>query len=40
MPIFRRNSYPLRVLNFYSIYRMLDYSVWDAIVTAFKAARR
>ena len=40
MPIFRRNSYPMRVLNFYSIYRMLDYPVWDAIVTAFKAARR
>ncbi len=40
MPIFRRNSYVMRVLNFYSIYRILDYSVWDAVLTAFKAARR
>lgn len=40
MPILRRNSYPLRVLNFYSIYRILDYSVWDAIVRALRAARR
>lgn len=40
MPILRRNSYVVRVLNFYSIYRILDYSVWDAVLTAFKAARR
>lgn len=40
MPILRRNSYPLRVLNFYSIYRMLDYSFFDAVLTAFRAARR
>lgn len=40
MPILRRNSYVMRVLNFYSIYRILDYSVWDAALTALRAARR
>lgn len=35
-----RNTYPMRVLNFYTVYRLLDYTVWQAICTAFRAARR
>lgn len=35
-----RNTYPLRVLNFYTVYRLLDYTVWRALCTAVKAARR
>ena len=35
-----RNTYPVRVLNFYTVYRLLDYPVWRAIRTAIKAARR
>lgn len=35
-----RNTYPVRVLNFYTVYRLLDYSVWQAMRTAIRAARR
>lgn len=40
MPMIYRKSYPVRVFNFYSIYRALGYSIWRAVRIAFTAARR